>query len=334
MPASLKRVLYAVFLVATVALVGFRDSSMGFDTITYEKSFGELLENKPLSDNFEIGYLVLVEFFQLFSSNFNLFLFLVAAASVGIKFYAVPRYSPLIFIPLAYYMAYYLTEYEMSAIRQSLAIAFGFLAIYYAKTRKLPVFIAVILIGSMFHVSLLFFFPFYFLNRVRINITHFAILIASSAVLFVVDLSSIIWKVIGFIPAGSIVAVKVTAYLEGNTQTGLTLGHLPYLLFASFFFYYGRVVKDEFFQHLLAAFIIGLFFSFFFSSTLGVLNRLTYYYLMTGGFLFAYIIHYSRHNINKIAYLLMLSAFMILKIMESILAGEARPHYIPYQTFF
>lgn len=334
-PLAIKRILYVLFLIITIALVGLRDSSIGFDTVTYFESFVEQAEHKPATHNFEAGYLLLVSVFQTFSTNPHFFLLVITALSIGIKFYALPRYSPMIFIPLVYYMAYYLTEYEMSGIRQSLALAFGLLAIYYAKERRLYVFSAIIILGSFIHVSLLFFFPFYFFDRINITLTTFALLIVSCVALLLVDLTPVIWKAINILPAGSIITLKVSSYMaDKSMQNGISFGHLPYLLFAMFFFYYSTVIKDKFYQHIFAAFVIGVFASFLLSSTLSVLNRLSYYYLVTGGILFAYIIYYSQHKVNKLVYVLLLSVFMVLKIMESILSPEALTHYVPYSAFF
>jgi len=335
-PLIVKRILYGVFLLITITLVGLRDSSIGFDTVNYFESFAQMADNKESSHDFESGYLLLVTIFQKFSTNPHLFLFVIAAVSIGIKFYALPRYSPMVFIPLAYCMAYYLTEYEMSGVRQGLALAFGLLAIYYARERRLYIFSAIIILGSFIHVSLLFFFPFYFFDRIKINRTTFTLLMVSCVALLLVDLMPVISKVIGILPAGSIIMTKVSSYMADDNmrKNSIGIGHLPYLLFALFFFYYSTVIKDKFYHHILAAFIIGVFTSFLLSSTLSVLNRLTYYYLVTGGILFAYIIYYSQHKANKVLYVLLLSMFLALKIMESILAPEAISYYIPYRTFF
>ena len=78
-----------------------------------------------------------------------IFLF-VAASSIGVKCLAVQKLAPLWFIPLLYYLSYYLLEYEMSGIRQAIAMGFAMVSIIYVEGKKVSAFCYMHLVRRIF----------------------------------------------------------------------------------------------------------------------------------------------------------------------------------------
>lgn len=84
--------------------------------------------------------------------------FLLSAAMFFIR-----RYSKIPWVSVYLYITLQFLAYNMNLIRQSIATAFFLLAFPYLKNRKILPFTLLILAGGLFHNSLLFLFPLYFL---------------------------------------------------------------------------------------------------------------------------------------------------------------------------
>ena len=211
-------------------------------------------------------------------------------------------------------------------------MGFAMVSIIYLKERRFVPFLICILIGSFFHISLIIFLPIFFFDRITFSTSTYLILIIISFGFLFTNVSSTILNLIQILPLGEFITEKVLSYAGVNQVTGLTVGHIPYILFCILFIYYRKIVNDSFYNILLNGFIIGLFFSFVFSGSLSVLNRLTYYYLMLGGVLFSYILANTAYLYNKIAIYALLACFAVIKVVDATFDESAYEYYVPYKT--
>jgi hypothetical protein len=321
---------FLLFLILTT-FIGLRQG-IGFDSQNYEEVFVSQQMGLESPHQVEYGYLLLNKLFAAFGFSFSGLILFVAICSMGMKFLAIRKLAPLFFIPLLYYLSYYLIEYEMSAVRQAMAMGFAMLSLNYLKERRLYPFLMCIVAGSFFHISVIIFTPIFFFDRITFSTSTYLILVVISFCFIFTNLSGLLMNMIQVLPLGQFITSKLESYAGVNEVTGLTIGHIPYIAFCILFVYYRKIVNDNFYSLLLNGYIIGLFFSFVFSGSLGVLNRLTYYYLMLGGVLFSYILVNTRYLYNKVAIFGLLACFTLIKVAESILDKDAYQYYIPYKT--
>lgn len=157
--------LAAAFFILT-ALASFR-YAIGFDYFSYqtiyltvsEWSFQELLQTHW----YEPLFFLVCKFFASLGCSFPLFLLIINAFLIFVALRFIYRYSKLPWLSVFFYITLQFLAYNMNLIRQSIALAFFLLAFPYLKDRKLLPYASLIILGGLFHNSLLFFLPFYFI---------------------------------------------------------------------------------------------------------------------------------------------------------------------------
>lgn len=166
---------------------GLRHWSVGLDTMNYnfmferamEMSWNEIFESfKHLyqpGDNRDPGYNLFQKFIQLFTSNFQVYLILVAViffAAFGHFIYKnSSRISDAMMAFLIYSILFY-SFFSITGIRQTLATAIALVSYEYIKKRKLLFFLILIFLASTIHKSVLIFLPFYFAPMIK-NVKFF-----------------------------------------------------------------------------------------------------------------------------------------------------------------
>lgn len=127
------------------------------------KSFGDTYLRGEGKDP---GYYLYVKAFQIFSNDFNIFLFFNACfffIPLGIILY---RYSNHIF-QLAFAFVLYISLFRiiaLSGIRQQIAMGFSFIAFLYFQNKEYKKYFISIFLGSFIHISLLLFLLLYLVN--------------------------------------------------------------------------------------------------------------------------------------------------------------------------
>lgn len=159
------RYLCAAFLLLT--LVSSCRYAIGFDYFSYRNiyemvsqwSFGDILHiygGEPL-------YFILCKLFTMAGFTYQLFLLAVNMFLMYVAMRFIYRYSKLPWVSACLYVMLQFLAFNMNLIRQSIAAAFFLLAYPYLKEQKPLPFAALLLTGGLFHNSLFFVFPLYFL---------------------------------------------------------------------------------------------------------------------------------------------------------------------------
>lgn len=328
---QIKIACFCILYLVVALFAGLRDET-GSDWGIYEEIYYALLNSMKVDYLIEPGYIGLNKLFVALGLSFNALVFFIAFLSLGLKFYASTKSAPLFFIPILFYLSYYLIEYEMSGIRQSLAMGFAFCSLIYVKERRLLPFLLCIFAGAFIHISIVAFIPMFFLDRMKFQTNTYVAFILLGLIFAYYSISNVVLAFLNLLPFGHFITEKVISYSSGKA-VGFTVGHFAYLSFAILFLYYKKIINDPFYDILLNAYFIGLFCSFIFSGSIDALNRLTYYYLMVGGVLFSYIIAGTHYVFNKVVLYSLLSAFVIVKIIDSITDPGGSKFYVPYKTF-
>lgn len=198
------------------ALVGFRGIDVGIDTHTYYESYyagGEegLGFVEPGFDwinthLFKWGFDANFSFFvYALLTNFFFFLSLEKMANNN---YSIPAFC-----------LYFLTYTELiNGIRQDLACAMFIYALFFIREGKPIYYACVILLGSLFHVSVLLMLPFYFIRKLTISPRFYIFFYIASFIGVFFDISS-------YIPALELFNRDYGRYVENlRTENASWLG--------------------------------------------------------------------------------------------------------------
>jgi len=117
---------------------------------------------------FERGYATLIWGTTHLFGNAQALLFIQFIWVTTAVFIFIYYNSKNVLLSLVYYVCMGGFMFYLTAFRQSFAAAFGFYALMLAKNKHLMLAIAVILAGSLFHQTLVVFFPVILLSQVKI----------------------------------------------------------------------------------------------------------------------------------------------------------------------
>lgn len=316
-------VLFAILFL----FLSWRDG-IGADYYSYKRFW----EKKDIA-NIETGYLLIQNICKRVYDSYPFTIAIFGLIAIYIKFLAFKKLSPLIFVSIIYYFGYYYLALDFNQIRQGLALGICLLSVNYVIEESKTKFLSTILLASLFHISALVSIPIYFLyHRIKYTSSSLTlILLLSFCLLFIdtkpliLDLMSLVYTVSPF----DFIKARMFFY-QYYTKEGFYLGSLFLLYFSYLFIYYKDIVNDRRYTGILNCFLFGVFLNFFFNSIFGLI-RLSYYYIILGSVLYAYIIIVERKIIFKVVWFIILALIMSLKYINYITSSSQS--YIPYKTY-
>lgn len=168
-------ILFGIAGLLVFFLPAFRDISVGTDTFNYIHYYlnPDLGYNK--NQEIEIGYQLFSDFMRFWGANPYVFIFTNVLIGVGSIIFFIKKESNYILYSLFIFCAsgptspmYFLF---FSGMRQTLAIAFFILALYYynKETKNWIKIIILYLLSISFHVSVLVTLPIFLLHKIKIS---------------------------------------------------------------------------------------------------------------------------------------------------------------------
>ena len=144
-------------LLLLFCMSAFKASTVGNDTPEYLRLF-EMGEDALMAGTrYELGYLCFSQaVWKIFKNPQALFIIysLIFYISLGRFFF---RYSAMPWLSIMLFFSYTLFGFSMSALRQCIAIAILFIGFDFALKGKYILFVATIIVASLFHSSAIFF---------------------------------------------------------------------------------------------------------------------------------------------------------------------------------
>lgn len=207
-----------VCIVATlnwIILSGLRDLSVGADTLAYKihgfdrivtmswteifyKLYLKYIDGVSIKDP---GYPLLEKIFQIFSTNYQIFLIFIAIiffVPMGILIY---KYSENPYLSYIIFSTLFYSFFAITGHRQTIAtsmVVFG--GIELIKKRKLIKFLILVAIASTIHASVVCFLPFYWLSKIKINkfilMLYWAMI--GSSFIFKIKIMSFLQEIVGY----------------------------------------------------------------------------------------------------------------------------------------
>lgn len=192
--------IYFMFLIVGI-LIAFRNEYVGSDTRSYlamyEKFRSMSIKNIIDTEGIEIGYILLVKILNKISVNPQIILIFQAilVSLIYARFFA--NNSKNTFLSFWGFMTFGIFSFQLTGIRQGIAMAICIIAIEYIKQKNILKFITTVFIGSLFHTSAIFFivaYPIGTMNVCRKN-TFKIISIGILGVFFIEPLIKILGNV-------------------------------------------------------------------------------------------------------------------------------------------
>ncbi len=198
-------------------IVGGLRYDVGADWTMYEVTFNSL---ETVGDIFKAReeklFVVFMFLSKIILSNYSFFILTFFFVAFYLKYLIIRKYSTDIFLSLIIYFFTLFLIYDLNGIRQGMALAFVFLSIPTLINKKPFLFVFFIVIGSLFHISVLIFLPFYWISSLKIS---------NNKLLFIVS-------------ASLIVSIPIRALIENNA-------YIQLLLALDSFSHYSFYVTDD-----------------------------------------------------------------------------------------
>jgi hypothetical protein len=306
---AISRFAFAVAAIILILFASLRDGTfVGTDSPAYYSNYvSPYWETEP-------GYRFLNFFFsQNLKANYNVFLLFLNGISIFLMSKFISRNSVYLVLPfLIFYSDLYL-YFNISGVRQGMAISFTCFAVYYAINKDLKYFLFFLLCAAMFHVSSLIFIFAYFLPRTTLKLksVFLVVLTFGVAVLAVNYLTSqfeYLTKKIKFYSEIQEEADNIVAlYLIGIFKR--------MIIIIISFMYRKKLFVDEKYTYLFNIYLIGFLIfvtTYNISPDFGV--RLSVYYTIVDCVLVGYMLTLISGWKNRIFIVTIFSAIAVYKL--------------------
>lgn len=225
-----------------VFLTSFR-YAIGFDYFSYRLIY-EMVETEWTLEVifhdfwYEPGFFLIYKFFQLLHFSYPAALAVINAFLLGVLVWFVRRFSKMPWVSIYLYITFQFLAYHMNLVRQSIALCFFLFAFPCLKEKKIIPFTLFIFFGGLFHNSLWFIWPLYFLLRKKPAFRYWAVVAGAAALVYVLFDTLFIY-IQPYLP------MKYAAYLGTyfwNANTFLYV--VPSILYGVFLFLFRKRIAD------------------------------------------------------------------------------------------
>jgi hypothetical protein len=144
-----------IILILLICFAGLR-----LDIETDYDNYNLIFKNTENILNIEIGYFFLNNCIKIFTKNFNVFIFIIAAISIFMKHQYIKKQKNYFNGMMIYYLYFYLML-EFNVIRQGIALGILLFALSYLEKKNWKIFSILVGIATLFHISSIIFFVFY-----------------------------------------------------------------------------------------------------------------------------------------------------------------------------
>lgn len=326
-------------------LAAFRDLNIGTDLGVYGlRTFDSAIKawnvTSPLSffseATIEVGYIIINLGVALFSSSYHVLFFVLQFIVLTLVVVGCFLLKDELKQPAFFYLTYLLLNYcfSFNILRQSIAIGIFIIACKFLISRNFWKYAVVIAIGFLFHKSILFMLPLYFIPSLINNYPkipwNIVVLILGLILYLVFPLLIPLGISVGFLDS------KYIRYANSNFSTHKNNLSF-YILIFSFSWYALHIAKGKFFHIKRDIYLIGVFsLSAFMLELCGVYNDVAsrvsiYIFLLILILMFKVMPPCQLKKIRFNKWLLFLIGFMIIYFLyDALTTGIAET--IPYRS--
>ena len=209
---KLKRIVYILVGGILIFYAGFRNGDYVFDYKMYQWLYDE--EIYVVEPTFTAISLITR---YLLGGNIVWLFLIYAVIGVGIKFIAIKRLSPLIFLSVLIYVSDFFPLQEMAQMRAGVATGIMLLAIDPLYERKGKKFALLTFIAFPFHISSIVMIPLLFLNPYKINKKFWVTIILVGYIIAFLKIDVI--SLLSYVPLG-VIREKYEIYRAQQEEGG------------------------------------------------------------------------------------------------------------------
>lgn len=331
-----------VFAFICFALLVFQDGfrwETGTDWDPYHNFFEELtLTIQPQDSDFDLGYVLFTYAIRIFTDNYTVFLTIYAIIFYSSFFYLIFKLSDFPFTSLLiFYMG---TVYYMGMNRQFMAMMFYAIGLVSLVKGKRANFIILVLIGALFHKTILIGIVALFLNKKLKN----SVIITLLIIALVIAASGIVNRLpIGiFALLGDQAGDKMEYYSfngDATSFTSMVLATIRRLIWIVPLMVFGNRIdkKPKGYYLFFNLYLIGTFFYLICNGTILqiIVSRALIYFNIMEMFLVPVVFYLLKPNYGKIIATFVLVAYVVLYTYKGFRGyGEGTDYFLPYKGIF
>lgn len=342
-----KKVLYILSILMLVVFFGTR-GYLGYDWYSYKPNF-EKTDNilQVLSGNYknifysgyEIGFQLYSSIVKAFSSNYLVFNFVNTVTDFLLIYFIFKRYSKYPVFVLFLYFGIHGIALEIDMMRNIKSILLFLCSIKYIEDRKPIVFIALNVLGMMFHSSSLIYFPMYFILNVKWNRKFIMGLFVLGNIYYISNVRLIINGVRMFgsyLPGG--IGQKIADYLSiipGDFPLGFSLFYVERILIFLLVYFAGYQLMNKRYGNIFLNSIYISVFMFLFTSELSVISlRIGILFIYSYWFIIPMLIEKTMAPAAKIVVILLAAFICYFRVNNQLNFIGNRDIYIYENIFF
>ncbi len=175
------RVNYGIIISFVILLVflGLRES-LGKDLVNYEKIYSSPLQQEfSFGESREIGFLFLIKVLNFLDFDFQSFVFVTSFIMLLLLYTSYRKFFYILPFGLLVYFVDWGYPVTINTVRQGIALmAFLNASLYINSNERFAFlkFLSFVIIGCLFHYSILAFIPCYFIGRLKLKMIYFLFL--------------------------------------------------------------------------------------------------------------------------------------------------------------
>jgi hypothetical protein len=300
-----------------VAFIGLR-FGVGVDYFSYQDMFLE----GDLSTWVEPGYFYLMKFVHLLNGEFYWVTSIVAFITISFLYKGVTNLTPYFALSIFFFLVspsgY---GFCVNGMRQGITAAIFLYSIKYIIEGQFYRYCTILLVGSLFHVSLLILIPFYFIRKIKFRKNLYLLLVIVVIVLNQVNVfENVLLKALSYTPWAFY--LEVSGILgAAKTSSGLGFIFTNLVGLAVIYFIPERLVRQQKYAVIFNFYVIFLIFRNVFFSIL-IIYRLVVYFEWVSFVALAIFLHQTFKLQTKQA-LILLILFLYSILFYNGLANES-----------
>ncbi|MGJ1271453.1 MULTISPECIES: EpsG family protein [Sphingobacterium] len=292
----LHSVMFSISLIILILFAGLR-GDIEPDYISYKDIYDKA--GQSINANVEIGYYLFNVVMHSLGLGFQWVIFFCAIFSLVPKFYFFKNHSSNYFIVLAFYYCSVFFLFDFIAIRQAIAIGIFMVSIPFIIERKISIYLFLIMIASLFHLSALVLVPLYFImHRSFSKLLMFCLLVVCSIINILKVKIGLLDYLLSFVSLPGFAAAKMDIYSLDDEFAALSIKQL--VLGFLFVFYADKFKSNSILKALLNAYILGVLIATFLNDIPQFAYRIKSYFLWADVILLVEIVRiWSKSNKRK-----------------------------------
>lgn len=263
-------------------LIGFRGETVGLDTAAYFNIY-DIIKYTPdssyIAEKVQPFYIFLNKSADFLNGGPSLTLFFAAAITLYFLLNTIFKFSTNIALSLAVFFSLELFFFMHNVVRQAVAASIIFYSIRYIISKQLLLFLLMVFIASMFHISSIVFLPFYFIAGLRISYMWLMLAWLVSLAFFIDSslISLLFGKVSPYLPAQYEYFADRADVLEKNSQSLGATQLFRQIIFLLLIYVYPKIKVSRYNNAVFLLALISIIFSNIFYH-IGLIGRINSYF--------------------------------------------------------